>query len=193
MLEKISEHILLKILSDETDSDLFAVCKYGCELWLYTVISTLGLCLFGLLCGAFQETILIISIFYLCQSNGGGFHAASHTGCFLTMLCGLIAGILVLKAPLPIIFYSCLGIASIIILYGIPLQLHPNKKYLHTKAAKLRRKSLAVTSLITAGVILCKMIGASHLFSAGCAALTLSAISRLCAKFHHSSPSKNTE
>ncbi len=54
---------------------------YGCEILLYTVFSTLGLLITGLLFSRFLETVCIVSIFYVMQSTGGGYHAHTHSGC----------------------------------------------------------------------------------------------------------------
>lgn len=73
MLMSLSKIIISFILNDSCDEKQREICEYGCELWLYTILSTLGLLMIGLIAKAPIEAITIISIFYVCQSNGGGF------------------------------------------------------------------------------------------------------------------------
>ena len=72
MLEFLAGKISHSLLLEKNDGQQYEICKYGCEIWLYTLISTLGLIHIGRLMGFMLETVVIVSVFYLCQSNGGG-------------------------------------------------------------------------------------------------------------------------
>ena len=89
MLMSLSKIIISFIPNGSCDEKQREICEYGCELWLYTILSTLGLFMIGLFAKAPIEAIVIISIFYVCQSIGGGFHASTHIKCFFTMVYGL--------------------------------------------------------------------------------------------------------
>ncbi len=82
MLMKVSQWFISFLFPDIEDKDQRNLCIYGCELWLYTIISAFGLLIIGILMHASLESAIIIVIFYLCQSNGGGYHASSHVNCF---------------------------------------------------------------------------------------------------------------
>ena len=73
--------------AQEEDREVLA---YGADLALYTAASTGALLLTGLVWGRWWEAAVIIACFYLNQTNGGGFHAASHGKCFGTMWLGLV-------------------------------------------------------------------------------------------------------
>ena len=59
---------------------------YGCDTALYTAISTLGLLALGAGFGRLWETVVCVSLFYLNQSFGGGYHADTHFRCLLILL-----------------------------------------------------------------------------------------------------------
>ena len=61
---------------------------YGFDIAIYTFLSTLGLFFIGWMAGRPIETTLLIFVYYINQSFGGGFHASSHLMCFLTMVLG---------------------------------------------------------------------------------------------------------
>ena len=99
MLMKAAQWLVDSLFSDFSNADQRITCIYGCELWLYTILSTLGLLTLGVFLQSFWEAVIIIFIFYTCQSTGGGFHASSHMRCFLTMAIGLLTGLLLMKVP----------------------------------------------------------------------------------------------
>ncbi len=63
------------------------VYQYGFDIALYTLLSTATLLIIGILAGEFVSTVVCVSLFYLNQTVGGGYHANSHLGCFMTMAC----------------------------------------------------------------------------------------------------------
>lgn len=181
MLMKIAQWLTAAILSDLQDEQQRLLYEYGCELWLYTVSSTLGLFLIGVLLGAPLETVTLIAIFYLCQSNGGGYHASTHMKCFLTMVCGLLVGLLIIRIPGidPLLLIACT--ISILLLLAFPLCLHPNKQYLKGSVQRLKLRSRLITSGIVIGIVGLRIFEGDRLFLAGCSAVFLSAVSRLIA------------
>ena len=90
-----------------------------------------GSCCWGF-CSASSSAI---SIFYTCQSSGGGYHASTHLRCFLTMCAGLLAGLGFSLLPCPLLALAVLA---------VPLTLHPNKQYLlENKKALILRSALS--------------------------------------------------
>lgn len=152
----------------------------------YTVLSTLGLLMIGLLTNSVLETIIIITIFYLCQTNGGGFHATTHLRCFLTMTLGLLIGLMFVRLPIfrSVIPYTCF--LSFLILLARPLQLHPNKEYLLENSRLLRIRSYCVTLSIAIVIVIIRFWGENNIFYAAAVAICLSAVSRLFAVKHSS-------
>lgn len=126
------------------------ICVYGCDVALYTILSTLGLLLIGCLCGMLMETIICISIFYINQSNGGGYHASTHFRCFITMTIGLLFYSSFFCFHLPIILIEIMGFASLCGLLCMPIVLHENKKYLLSQKTKLTKcaKSLILVQMV---------------------------------------------
>ena len=47
MLTKIAQQLTAVVLGDHYDEQERMLCEYGCELWLYTVISTISLLIIG--------------------------------------------------------------------------------------------------------------------------------------------------
>lgn len=91
---------------------------YGCDIVLYTLISTLGLLVLGTAFGRLLEAVLCVGIFYINQSFGGGYHADTHMRCFVTMAAGLLIYILSLSLLLPPMVYWVCGFLATAFLSG---------------------------------------------------------------------------
>ena len=163
------------------DEQQYEVCQYGCETILYTIISTIGLLLIGVFTGFLQETIVIISVFYLCQSNGGGYHASTHIKCFITMAVGLAFSLSIIRICNYHSPYLVALIISSIILIKHPLCLHSNKRYLEIAGQQLTMKSRIVSISIIALTVVNYIVGYHRIGRAGCVALLVSALSRAIA------------
>lgn len=120
---------------------------YGLDLLLYTILSTIGLIVIGISADRSMETFLLIVIFYITQSTGGGFHASSHLKCFCTMAIGLIIYLFSFKVSLFFLAYIIIAIFSLSILYIFPLILNKNKLYLDTKHTQLIHNSHLISLL----------------------------------------------
>ena len=114
---------------------------YGFDIAIYTFLSTLGLFFIGWMAGRPIETTLLIFVYYINQSFGGGFHASSHLMCFLTMVLGEL--LFLISFLLPYSLLACIGISviSLLFMWLHPLVLHPNKRYLKKKAPQLIKRS----------------------------------------------------
>lgn len=180
MLMSISKLCAARLFSDIADEQQYILCIYGIELWLYTIISTIGLFLTGFLFRATWEAAVIIAVFYACQSNAGGFHADTHMKCFITMSIGLAAGLLMIRLFSKGCLVPSAGLIGIVLLLVFPLCLHENKQYLKINEYIFKRRSVICTLLIAAVTALLYLLN-HNLFLAGCAGLFLSAISRTAA------------
>lgn len=129
------------------NNNLREVYVYGCDIALYTFLSTLGLLCIGVLLGRLVETAVLISIFYINQSVGGGFHASSHMRCFITMAIGLLSFVATFYFPISAIECATIGYCALVILFYFPLVLHPNKQYLMNK-----KKTLVSRSRLAVGI-----------------------------------------
>lgn len=181
MLMEASEWIISRLFSDMEDDNQRLTCIYGCELWLYSFISTLGLLLVGILLQAFLETVLMITIFYALQKNGGGFHASSHMKCFAVMFGGLLSGLFLTCILNSHTLFICMLAFSAVVLFTLPLRLHPYKKYLIVNKSQLYARSYLVTICVIVGIIAIGLMVGESLFKAGCSAIFFSAVSRLFA------------
>ena len=139
---------LIKLLTKDLEltREQRDVISYGLEAFLYTVISTAVLILYGVIWGQVKTTIILIGVFYTNQTIGGGFHAKSHVKCILTMLFGLSFALAILRIngthPL---FYRSIGFIGCILLLFFPLVLHKNKRYLEPRRYYLKNRSIIVT------------------------------------------------
>ncbi len=144
MIEIISTYMLnfltkkCHILPDERD-----IYFYGINIMIYTIFSTFGLVFLGILRGQLIESTLIIAIYYINQTLGGGFHASSHLGCFLTMSIGLLQLLLLLRYFNYLQVYIIIGFLSLSILFLCPLILHKNKEYLQPHFHSLSTRSVS--------------------------------------------------
>lgn len=126
---------------------------YGCDIALYTFLSTAGLLIIGALAGRLWETTVLVTIFYINQSTGEGFHASTHMRCFITMTIGLLIFVALLLLPLNSMVIGCIGLCSCVILDCFPLVLHKNKRHLISKSGTLIRRS-RIAVIVQAMVLL---------------------------------------
>ena len=100
------------------------VYAYGLDAILYTMISTLGLVLIGVVMRSTTEALVIIGMFYINQTLGGGFHASTHLRCFLTMAVGLLCCLSTLFIPFPLPASLIIALMSMGFMLRFPLVLH---------------------------------------------------------------------
>ena len=138
----------------------------------------------GFYADALFDSIVIIIAFYICQSNGGGYHADTHLKCFFTMVSGLLCGLILIKLQAPDIVYHVILFVSVTVLIALPLHLNPNKRYLMAQIPNLRKKSVIYTMVIMTVAVFSIWFNWVHLEHAISAGMFLSAFSRLYASFH---------
>lgn len=156
---------------------------YGFDAALYTFFSTVGLLLIGCLLGRGIETLIIVALFYINQTLGGGFHATTHCNCFITMAVGLLVCLATFLLPFSHWAYCVLGVVGLALMMKYPLVLHKNKEYLLSKQARLCKRS-RVTLLVEGILLIAVGIWGSHAFiQAYCIALAACAVSWLVAVF----------
>lgn len=138
----------------DNDDETVAICAYGMETLLYTIISTTGLLLVGYICNRLIESVAIVGVYYTNQTIGGGFHAKSHMRCFLVMVLCLTIALLIssLNIAKPVLVFLCLF--SAITLIKHPLVLHENKRYLLAHQHKLIVKSIISIVILSVVAIL---------------------------------------
>ncbi len=181
MMHRLAQNCIDRIASPGMDDNEKAVCVYGMELALYTLLSTAGLFMIGMLLGRSKDTILLVAVLYTNQTIGGGYHADTHLRCFLNMAASLCVGLLLVRVPLDSIFFCLLGLFCCGILYLIPLTLHPNKAHLKGKKMILIRWSRILT-VVEAALCTVLYILRSGQLNAFVVGLLLCAISRTAAK-----------
>lgn len=178
MLNLAAKRITALLLPEAIDEQERDLCEYGCELYLYTIISTTGLILLGMLWGDLPGTVTMIAVFYLLQSFGGGYHASSHIKCFSVMSVAVIIGIGLLRCRLSFLCLAILTSISASFLLLFPLALHPSKQHLVIEQDRLCKKSRLITAAILVVAIILIFLGLDHIFQASCIAIFFSAISR---------------
>lgn len=172
------------------DREIYA---YGLDAALYTLISTAGLLTLGVLLGRFAQTLLIVTLFYINQTLGGGFHAKSHKSCFLTMTVGLLVCLLSLALPYHPAACGAVGVGSLLLLFGIPLTLHPNKAYLYSQRDRLAKRSRIAVVMQAALLMGLLWWGKPVYTQTVCAALLACAVSRLVAVRKAAAPPERKE
>lgn len=158
---------------------------YGFDIAIYTFLSTLGLFFIGWMAGRPIETTLLIFLYYINQSFGGGFHASSHLMCFLTMVLGEL--LFFVSFLLPYSLLTCIGISviSLLFMWMHPLVLHPNKSYLKKKAPQLIKHSRQILLVEIALLIGFILLNVPVIMQTISLTLLLSAISRSVPIFNH--------
>ena len=158
---------------------------YGFDIAIYTFLSTLGLFFIGWMAGRPIETTLLIFVYYINQSFGGGFHASSHLMCFLTMVLGEL--LFLISFLLPYSLLACIGISviSLLFMWLHPIVLHPNKRYLKKKAPQLIKRSHQILLIETVLLVTFILLNIPDIIQTGSLALLLSAISRSVPIFKH--------
>ena len=158
---------------------------YGFDIAIYTFLSTLGLFFIGWMAGRPIETTLLIFVYYINQSFGGGFHASSHLMCFLTMVLGEL--LFLASFLLPYSLLTCIGISviSLLFMWMHPLVLHPNKSYLKKKAPQLIKHSRQILLVEIALLIGFILLNVPVIMQTISLTLLLSAISRSVPIFNH--------
>ena len=73
-----------------TDEQL-EIYRYGMELQIYYIIHAFVLLGIGFLFGQALNVALLLFLFGLIQSNGGGYHADTHGKCLGLMILGVLA------------------------------------------------------------------------------------------------------
>ena len=130
-----------KIIEVE-DSEVYA---YGIELLLSTIFNLIIAIIIALISNEFIPCVINLTAFVTIRMYAGGYHADTHWGCMLTLVCVLSAFILIIKtfSTATIRFLSpILWVLSVLILYKFAPVEHPNKPISEKKKMKLRKKSL---------------------------------------------------
>lgn len=170
------------------DHDIYV---YGFELFLYTLFSTGSLLCIGFAFNRFPETVICLTMFYMSQTYGGGFHASTHARCFAVMLIGLfvyLQSFHVLHSPL--ICYL-IFIISALYLWNRPLILHKNKLFLAYKSDMFIRRSRIVVFLQFVLFLFVSALGMRTWLHAISAAILLCSSSRFFGIYFQNKHSKS--
>ncbi|MGM9602290.1 MAG: accessory gene regulator B family protein [Faecousia sp.] len=167
------------------------VYVYGFDIAIYTYLSTLGLFFIGWIGGYPIQTILLIALYYSNQSLGGGYHASTHMRCFLTMALGMMFFLFYMSLPYSYAAQVSIAAFSLLILWEIPLVLHPNKKHLYKKSTELIERSRHFVLIqISIYVFFSIFHRQQSIICTLSIAYALSAISRIIARIQHPYPLK---
>ena len=180
MINRIASSLVRCISTGHSEEEVI-VSTYGLELLMSTVLNTIGLIGLGLIFHCPAETIIIIGLFYINQTIGGGFHASTHMKCFVTMAAGLAVALLIISHVKAIWVFEALAIISTVVMITFPVVLHHNKQHLQTRRQRARIYSRIVSfvQLIIFTGLLVFVENASRLISSFAIAMFVSAISRI--------------
>lgn len=180
---------LLAVLSRHTkiEDSKRDVYIYAINLLLYTVVSTLGLIAISATLSKTTEGIIIILIYYVNQTLGGGFHASTHLRCFFTMAILLLAGLLALELHPSRTLLKAIVLIAGIVLFIFPLILHQNKSYLLPRSKGMRIRSRIVVAIECLIIFIPNVFEAYFILNSYAIGMTISVVSRVSAVFlaHH--------
>lgn len=166
-----------------TAEDL-SIATYGINIAINTLISTIGLLIVGVILHEVQSAFIIIFVFYLNQTFGGGFHATTHTQCFLFMLFWITLALLIIhKSIVTITALFFFDIVSFAIMFSFPVILHPNRAFLANKLS-LYKKRMHI--ILFGEIITCFILKQDKPLVAFSLGLVISAISKLIAYLQRS-------
>lgn len=159
------------------------VYLYGMNQLLFTLLSTMCLILIGFFWNKPMECLVVIAVYYINQTIGGGVHASTHFRCFCITTLFVTSSLALISFPVPDGVMYSLSATSAVLLLFFPLTLHQNKRYLENRSKYFirRSRSFAILELALATVLI--LIRCESLFYACCAGMIISAISRMLAVF----------
>ena len=179
MLPRIlTQNFINRGMISEEEREIY---EYGFDITIYTIWSTAALLLIGLLLHQFFPAVILIFGFYTFQTTGGGYHSKTHLRCFLSMVAGLLVGLsTVFIKDHHTLLWILLGIGALL-LFLVPLVLHPNKSYLEEERKRLTIKSIAVTLSVLVCVVILNIFWNRMLYAFAMVFL-LAGISRIAGK-----------
>lgn len=179
MLMSLSRKIAAYLLEDLSDQNRMETCAYGIDLALYTFLSTLALILIGCVFEKPIDTMILIAVYYLNQTVGGGYHASTHWKCFVSMAVSLLVCLVVIRFFWQVPYLALLlTIIALAILWKYPLHLHPHKAYLKDKAESMKKKSKACALFSFIAVVFLSLVGRQFALSAALGVFS-AAVSRM--------------
>ena len=131
MINQIVCYIVKKLSPYSKEKDV--VLFYGIEIMIYTILSTICLIIIGIIFNELIFSVIIIALFYINQTFGGGYHASSHSHCCIIMVVFLSIGLLLCRVMFNTILLAGISIVALVVLLLNPCVLHPNKYYLRNK------------------------------------------------------------
>ena len=134
------------IADTEEQKEIYA---YGLELKFYYIIHAALLLGIGALAGRALEVALLMFLFGLIQSYGGGYHAETHKRCMAFMVLGVLAFLALYPVYLVHVMLQgasvVLGLAIVLALAPIAHKNHPlSRPY----SKKMGRKAKCIACLI---------------------------------------------
>lgn len=185
MIQRFARYIANKLAPYSPKTNV-TVLSYGLDLVIYSLLSTIGLIAEGLVFRQLYTSLIIIAVFYLNQTIGGGFHANSHMSCFLTMTTGLTFGLFICSLDCSTLSMLVVGIFSCLSLYWHPVVLHPNKQYLETQMHLYIRRSRYLT-IFESIIGIMMILFLREIFMPYTIGLLMAAFSRLAGKYKRTS------
>lgn len=187
MLHKLST-VIASFLEKKTliSAEQYEMCVYGIDLLIYTIISTIGLMGIGVMLGKPVHAFIIIMVYYINQTVGGGKHAKTHFQCFVLMGAFLCLGIAICYIRLSMAAYVILAFMASGYLSFVPLVLHENKKHLVNRSIEFIKRSRMCVLLCCILEVLILIIY-NEILDAFSLGLVLSALSRYAAQKEMSS------
>ena len=146
--KKMSSFFISNGVIDERDREKFDYCY---EVMLSTLLNVLAVVLIGAVTGFLPQTVYFLAAFVLLKNTAGGYHAASHPGCFLCTLCTFLAfrllGAFLPADVLPMLTVLLASFAAVTVFLLAPVGTE-NKPLGRKQAVRLKRDSRLLVSFI---------------------------------------------
>ena len=146
--KKISSFFISNGVIDERDREKFDYCY---EVMLSTLLNVSAVVLAGAVTRFLPQTVYFLAAFALLKNTVGGYHAASHAGCFLCTLGTFLAfrflGAVLPEDVLPVLTVLLSAFAAVTVFLLAPVGTE-NKPLGRKQAVRLRRDSRFLVVLI---------------------------------------------
>lgn len=147
--QKITEKYVKSGLISADDSEIY---KYGFELLISLLSTTIIIILISLFIGKFVETLLYLTGFFSVRAICGGYHAKHHCTCFITTIFSYLMFLLLSfcfssKPDINIAAGLMTGVSFVLITAFAPIE-HPDNPM-----TEYRKKKNRILSIILSFVI----------------------------------------
>ncbi len=183
IIEKIIKYWIVNGIIKSIDRDIY---EYGLELILSSTFNAIVVIFSSIFVNRLAESIVLLIVIILLQSCGGGFHAKTHSRCFMIMYIGwwLVVWIIPYISFLSAILIVCASLITILILAPVRHENVPMSEK-HFLKMKILVRCFTVATALLGITILCFHDGRNNIGNSVIVGLCVVAISIVAAKIRN--------